>query len=124
MNTEFTLWHNPRCTKSRETLQILKDNNKNPIIREYLKDKPSESEIFNILELLKIDTNNKNEVLTIVRQKEKFWNSENIILSELSAKEIIEKLGEFPKGIQRPICIKNNTIAVIGRPPENILPLL
>jgi len=124
MKNTFTLWHNPRCSKSREALQILKDHNITPIIREYLKEAPSNKEILEILDLLQIDKNNKSEVLQIVREKEKIWKEKNITLSELSAYEIIEKLAEFPKGIQRPICIKNNEIAVIGRPSDNILTIL
>jgi len=124
MKNIFTLWHNPRCSKSREALQILIDNNITPIIREYLKDAPSNIEILEILDLLRIDKNSKSDVLKIVREKEKIWKEKNITLSELSAYEIIEKLAEFPKGIQRPICIKSNEIAVIGRPPENIITIL
>lgn len=123
MKSEFILWHNPRCSKSREALQILTDNNITPIIREYLKDTPSKEEVLNILYLLKKDKSNKEEVLEIVRQKEIFWKEEKVVLSELSASEIVENLVQFPRGIQRPICIKNNKIAVLGRPPENILHL-
>jgi len=124
MKDLFTLWHNPRCSKSREALHLLEQNNITPHVREYLKDTPSKEEILAILSLLNIDKNNTSEVLQIVRTKEKFWKEENIILSQLSADEIIEKLVQFPRGIERPICIKNNESAKIGRPPENILPLL
>ncbi len=124
MKNIFTLWHNPRCSKSREALKLLENNNISPIIREYLKDTPSQTELHEILSLLNIDKNNTESLLKIVRKKEKFWKEENIILSELSADEIIEKLVQFPKAIERPICIKNNEIAIIGRPPENILTLL
>ncbi len=124
MKDIFTLWHNPRCSKSREALHLLEQNNITPHVREYLKDTPSKEEILAILSLLNIDKNNTSEVLQIVRTKEKFWKEENIILSQLSADEIIEKLVQFPRGIERPICIKNNESAKIGRPPENILPLL
>jgi len=124
MKDIFTLWHNPRCSKSREALRILEQNNITPHIREYLKNTPSKNEILSLLSLLNIDKKNTSEVLQIVRIKEKFWKEENIILSQLSADEIIEKLVQFPRGIERPICIKNNESAKIGRPPENILPLL
>ncbi len=124
MSSLYTLWHNPRCSKSRETLQILLDHNITPHIREYLTDAPNAEEIRTVLTLLGKNTDNAKEVLEIVRTKEKLWKEENITLSSLSAPEIIHALAQFPKGIERPICIKNNEIAVLGRPPENILPLL
>ncbi len=133
MNSEFVLWHNPRCSKSREALRILQEQNIQPIIREYLKDPPSREEIIKVLDLLYVmrDTNgealgrnDKQFILQIVREKEKCWKENNISLSSLSGDEIIDLLVQFPKGIERPICIKDKRKAVIGRPPENIIDLI
>lgn len=110
------IYHNPRCTKSRQTLAILKDKGIKPEVVKYLEDTPSTDELRQIIELLGIkpeDLVRKNETV----YKEKFKNK------ELSEDGWIEAMVQNPKLIQRPIVIKGNK-AIIGRPPEKVLELL
>lgn len=110
------IYHNPRCRKSRETLQIILDSGKEPQIIEYLKDTPSKDEVTAILELLEIsaqDLIRKGEAI----YKDKFKGK------TLSEEEWIDAMIENPKLIERPIVVSGNR-AVIGRPPENVKDLL
>ena len=114
---DLTIYHNPRCSKSRQTLQIIKDYGIQPIVVEYLKVTLNESEIENICRLL-----NKRPK-EFVRKSEidfKENNLKNIIENDA---ELINEMVKFPKIIERPLVIYKNK-AVIGRPPENVLELL
>lgn len=108
----ITIYHNPRCKKSREGLQILEEANVKFEIVKYLNEVPSTNEIESILEKL-----NKTPI-ELVRTNEKIWK-ENFKGKDLSDQDIIEAMHSFPKLIERPIVI-NNQKAVIGRPPEKI----
>ncbi|MCF6223360.1 MAG: arsenate reductase (glutaredoxin) [Flavobacteriaceae bacterium] len=108
--------HNPRCSKSRQGLAILKEAKVDFEIIEYLKTPISENEIKEILNKLKI------EPLALVRKNETIWK-ENFKGKKLSNNQIIKALVKYPKLIERPIVIHNDK-AVIGRPPETILSLL
>ncbi|NND64304.1 MAG: arsenate reductase (glutaredoxin) [Flavobacteriaceae bacterium] len=111
-----TIYHNPRCRKSREALQILEEQNESIEIVKYLENPPSVEELESILKLLqKIPSE-------IVRTNEALWK-ENFRDKNLSGKKLIEVLSKNPKLIERPIVIKNDR-AVIGRPPENIKKIL
>lgn len=110
------IYHNPRCSKSRQALEILKNSNVDVEIVEYLKDIPTAKEIENVLMKLNmrpIDILRKGEAI----YKEKFKGK------EFGDEEWIQIMIEHPKLIERPIVIKGNK-AVIGRPPENIKDLL
>ncbi|MFZ6050710.1 arsenate reductase (glutaredoxin) [Halocola ammonii] len=114
--SDYTIFHNPRCKKSRDTLAILKDENVDPEIVEYLKTPPSEKELETILAKLNLgpqDIIRKGE--TIFKEKFKGKNFTN--------GEWITILVENPKLIERPIVVKGNK-AVIGRPPENVKELI
>ena len=106
------IYHNPRCSKSRQGLAILKDAQLEPEIIEYLKNPISFDELSEILKKLDIPA------IDLVRKNEAIWK-ENFKNRELSEKEVIEAMVSFPKLIERPIVIKGN-MAVIGRPPEKI----
>lgn len=106
------IYHNPRCRKSREGLQIVENSGKDFEIREYLKELPSEEELVSVVDLLKI------KPIDLVRKNETIWK-ENYKGKELSDSEVIKAMAENPKLIERPIVI-NNGVAVIGRPPEKI----
>lgn len=106
------IYHNPRCSKSRQGLAILKDAHLEPEIIEYLKNPISFDELSEILKKLDIPA------IDLVRKNEAIWK-ENFKNRELSEKEVIEAMVSFPKLIERPIVIKGN-MAVIGRPPEKI----
>ena len=110
------IYHNPRCRKSREGLQIVENSGKEFEIREYLKELPSEEELSSVIDLLKI------KPIELVRKNEAIWK-ENYKGKELSDGEIIKAMSENPKLIERPIVIHNG-VAVIGRPPEKIQQIL
>jgi len=110
------IYHNPRCSKSRQTLQLIKDAGVNVEVVEYLKEIPSKEELQLILMQLNLkptDLLRKGEAV----YKEKFKNS------NFNDDEWIQVMLENPKLIERPIVIKGNK-AVLGRPPENVLDLL
>ncbi|UNY97994.1 arsenate reductase (glutaredoxin) [Zhouia spongiae] len=110
------IYHNPRCTKSREGLQILEKSGQDFEIVKYLEDIPSEKELRKILNCLDIRPEQ------LIRKNETVWK-ENYKGKLLSDDELIEIMLEHPKLIERPIVIKNNK-AIIGRPPENIKSIL
>ena len=113
----FTIYHNPRWGKSRQTLQLLRDNGIEPNIIEYLKDVPSESDFRGLSEKL------RKEPAEFVRKGEADFK-ENGIADILDNDEIMFKaMNQFPKIMERPIVVKGNK-AVIGRPPENVLELI
>ena len=110
------IYHNPRCSKSRETLQILNDNDQNPEIILYLENLPSKAELKSILKKLEIPAEKlirKSEPIF----KEKYKNK------NLSEDQWIDAMLRYPKLIERPIVIEGNK-AVLGRPPENVLTLI
>lgn len=106
------IYHNNRCSKSRNGLQILEESGKEFEILKYLDNVPSEEELNAIVKLLGISP------IELVRKNEKIWK-ENYKGKDLTDTEIIKAMVENPKLIERPIVINGNK-AVIGRPPENI----
>lgn len=106
----YTILHNSRCGKSRESLRVLEDSGKEFQIREYLKEPLSKEEIKNILSKLKVNP------IDIVRTNEEDWKV-NYKGKELSDEDILDALVKFPKLIQRPI-ITDEKSGVIGRPKE------
>ncbi len=111
-----TLYHNPRCSKSREALQILEDKGETIEIVRYLDNPPTPQELKQILELLGI------KPIDLVRTNEPEWK-ENFKGKNLTDEEIIKAMIAYPKLIERPIAI-HGTHAVIGRPPEKVLEIL
>ena len=110
-------YHNPRCSKSREGLNILEKNNINAKIKLYLSEEITFEELKDIINKLNIDP------IDLVRKKEDVIKKEKLDLKSMSNKEVIETLISFPILIERPILI-SETKAVIGRPPENVLDIL
>lgn len=108
--------HNPRCGKSRQTLNILKESQVEVEIIEYLKDIPTKEELQDIINKLGI------KPFDLVRKDEAIYKSE-FKGKELSDEAWIEAMITYPKLIERPIVIKENQ-AIIGRPPENVLELI
>jgi len=106
------IYHNPRCRKSREGLQLLKESKQEFKIIEYLKETPNFDELKSIINLLDITP------LELIRKNESIWKK-NYKGKELTNDEVIRAMTEHPKLIERPIVI-NKEKAVIGRPPENI----
>lgn len=110
------IYHNPRCSKSRQGLEILQNANVDFEIIEYLKNPISAAEISKILTKLHL------KPIDLVRTNESVWK-ENFKGKDLSDTEIINAMVENPKLIERPIVINGNQ-AVIGRPPEKIITIL
>ncbi len=112
-----TIYHNPRCSKSRQTLALLEEKGINPTIREYLKDVPSAQEINDILDMLGMEPRD------LMRKKEAEYKENNLDEPSLSRGELIQAMVNYPKLIERPIVIKGGR-AAIGRPPETVLEIL
>ena len=106
------IYHNPRCRKSREGLQILEESGKDFEIVKYLENTPTKEELSDIIKLLGI------KPIDLVRKNESIWK-ENYKNKQLSDNEIITAMVENPKLIERPIVV-NKDKAIVGRPPENI----
>ena len=106
------IYHNPRCRKSRETLSLIQENGITPEIVLYLEDTPSRSELTEIIEMLGISP------MDLIRRGEAVFK-ENFKGKDLTDKEWIEAMVNFPKLIERPIVVKGGK-AIIGRPPENV----
>lgn len=112
----ITIYHNNRCRKSREGLQILEESGKKFQIVKYLEDIPSKEELQNIIKKLGITP------IELVRKNEAIWK-ENFKGKELTEEQVIEVMITHPKLIERPIVI-NNGKAVIGRPPQKVLDII
>lgn len=110
------IYHNPRCRKSRETLQLLEKNKEEITIIEYLNTPPTKEELNGIVQMLGI----KPEQL--LRKGESIFK-EQFKGQELTDDEWIDAMIEYPKLIERPIVIKEGK-AALGRPPENVLTIL
>lgn len=110
------IYHNPRCSKSRQTLEILENENQDIKIIKYLDTPPTFNQLHSIIELLGI------KPIDLVRKGEAIWK-EKFKGKTLSDKELISAMIENPKLIERPIVI-NGKKAVIGRPPSKVLEIV
>lgn len=110
------IYHNNRCSKSRNGLQILEESGKEFEVVKYLDNIPSKEELTEVINLLNISP------IELVRKNEKIWKEE-FKGKDLSDAEIIDAMITNPKLIERPIVVNGNK-AVIGRPPENILDII
>jgi len=111
----LTIYHNPRCSKSRQTLALIEQANAEVTIVEYLKSPLTETQIKSLLALLSISP------IEMMRTKEAEFKEQN--LKAASQKDSIQAMVNTPKLIERPI-VSNEKTAIIGRPPENVLSLL
>ena len=109
-----TIFHNPRCSKSRSSLAILNEQGLEPEIRLYLENPPSAEELTSILAMLKISARD------LLRKGEPDYKALNMADPDVSETEIIQPMPEHPKLIERPIVIQDGK-AAIGRPPDIIL---
>lgn len=110
------IYHNSRCKKSREGLEILKNSDKEFEIKEYLKEPLSEEELEKLINKLDIAP------IQLVRKNEKVWKEEYKD-KDLSDRELITVMVKHPKLIERPI-VEDDKKAVIGRPPSEIEKML
>lgn len=113
---EVVIWHNPRCSKSRNALNLLEEKNIDSKVYKYLESKPTKEEITNILELLSIDAKD------LLRKSEAIYKELNL-KEETDENKLIDAMVENPILIERPIIINDNK-AVIARPIENMELLL
>jgi arsenate reductase (glutaredoxin) len=111
------IYHNPRCSKSRQTLQLLQEQGIEPEVIEYLKTPPSAEELNNILQKLGI------EPRELMRTKETEYKTSGLDDETLDRQELINGMVNHPILIERPIVIANNK-AAIGRPPEAVQSIL
>lgn len=111
-----TIWHNPRCSKSRQTLSLLRDNGVEPRIVEYLKDEPSEADIRDALAKLGL------EPRKLMRTGEAVYK--DLGLKDVSDDDaLIKAMAENPILIERPVVLNGDKVA-LGRPPEDVLRIL
>ncbi|WP_298540751.1 arsenate reductase (glutaredoxin) [uncultured Aquimarina sp.] len=111
-----TIYHNPRCSKSRQCLAILEEKNEDLDIIKYLDTPLTEKKISEIIDLLGI------KPIDLVRKNEAIWKQE-YKGKDFTDNELIKIMCDHPKLIERPIVIKNNK-AIIGRPPEKVVDIL
>ena len=116
--SNITILHNPRCSKSRQTLQILNDGGYSSTIVEYLKTPPTADTLRQIKEQLGLGT-----FKDMMRTKEAEFKEHNLHLDGVTEDQYLAAMLSSPKLIERPIVITENG-ARIGRPPENILEIL
>ena len=109
-----TIYHNPRCSKSRQTLDLLHQRGIEPTIVEYLDEMPDAAALKRIVEMLGTDPR------AIVREKEA---GEEGVDASLEGDALIDAIAAHPRILQRPIVVAGDK-ATVGRPPENVLDIL
>lgn len=118
MTDSVTIYHNPRCSKSRETLSLLKDNGIEPGVVLYLETPPDAAALRKLLKMLGMTSARE-----LMRQKEDLYKALNLSDSQLSEEALIQAMIDNPKLIERPIVVSNGQ-ARIGRPPEQVLEIV
>lgn len=130
-----TIYHNPQCSKSRQTLKLLEEHGIKPQVIEYLKNPPSESELKHLLKLLGLKPRE------LLRKKETEYNKARLDKPDLSDAEIVRAMVKYPRLIERPIVVVSGDVqgrtsaaigrkpgaatkAALGRPPENVLKII
>jgi arsenate reductase len=112
-----TIYHNPRCSKSRQTLKLLQDRGIEPRIVEYLKTPPDADTLSSILDKLGMQPRE------LMRRKEAPYKEQGLDAPDIDRARLIEAMVEHPVLIERPIVL-NDGKAAVGRPPENVLDIL
>jgi arsenate reductase len=111
------IFHNPRCSKSRQTLQLLQEKGIEPDVVEYLNTPPDRKTLEQVLKMLGMEPRD------LMRKKEAEYKENGLDNPALSREQLIDAMIAHPKLIERPIVIKNGK-AAIGRPPEKVLDIL
>jgi len=117
MTDSIQIYHNPRCSKSRQTLALIEEKGLSPEIILYLENTPNEKEIESLLNKLGLSARQ------LLRKGEEAYKENKLSNTELSEQALIIKMRQFPKLIERPIVVKGDK-AILGRPPENVLELI
>ncbi|MEH6368563.1 MULTISPECIES: arsenate reductase (glutaredoxin) [Pseudomonas] len=115
--TDLTLYHNPRCSKSRSALQILEERGLTPTIMRYLETPPSADELTALLRKLDMPAR------SLLRTGEEEYKALNLADATLTEQQLIDAMVANPKLIERPILIAGDR-AIVGRPPERVLEIL
>ncbi|WP_342324059.1 arsenate reductase (glutaredoxin) [Kosakonia sp. BYX6] len=118
MSDAVKIYHNPRCSKSRDTLSLLKANGIEPEIVLYLETPPNAATVRELLSMLGMSSARE-----LMRTKEDLYKSLNLGDSKLSEAELVQALVDNPKLLERPIVVANGQ-ARIGRPPEQVLEIM
>ncbi|ATG01998.1 arsenate reductase [Lelliottia amnigena] len=118
MSDAVKIYHNPRCSKSRETLELVKSKGVEPEVVLYLETPPDAQTLRQLLSML-----NMTSARELMRQKEDLYRSLNLANSQLTEDELIQAMVDNPKLIERPIVVAHGK-ARIGRPPEAVLDIL
>ena len=118
MTHAVQIWHNPRCSKSRETLNLLQENGVEPEVVLYLETPPDAATLRKVLQMLGM-----NSARDLMRKKEDLYKALNLSDASLSEEQLLQALIDNPKLIERPIVIHQGQ-ARIGRPPEQVLEIL
>ena len=112
-----TIYHNPRCSKSRATLQALEEKQIEPTVVEYLKTPPDAKTLDELLTKLGMEPRD------LMRKHEAEYKDNNLDDETLSRDQLIQAMIDFPRLIERPIVVANGKVA-IGRPVENVMDIL
>jgi arsenate reductase len=115
--TQPTIYHNPRCSKSRQTLELLQQEGMDPVVVEYLKSPPSGETLRQLLGLLNM------RPVDLIRRKEPEFRELGLDQPGVSDDDLIDAMARHPRLIERPIVVANGK-AAIGRPPEKVLAIL
>jgi arsenate reductase len=114
---QVTIYHNPKCSKSRQTLKLLENAGIKPVVVEYIKNPPSKTELERLLKLLGM------EPRELLRSKEPEYKEAGLDNPTASCATILKAMHDHPKLIERPIVVAGHK-AVLGRPPENVFKIL
>ncbi len=112
-----SIYHNPRCSKSRQALKLLEEKGVQPEIVKYLDTPPDRATLARILEMLGL------EPRELMRKKEKEYKELGLNDPQLSREQLIDAMVAHPRLIERPIVVKDGK-AILGRPPESVLEII
>ncbi|WP_323085339.1 arsenate reductase (glutaredoxin) [Providencia alcalifaciens] len=118
MTDSIKIYHNPRCSKSRETLALLQEKGITPTVVEYLTTPPSVAEIEKLLKMLGF-----TDARQLMRTKEDIYKELKLADNSVTQAQLIQAMHDNPKLIERPIVVKGKK-AKLGRPPEQVLEIL
>ncbi len=117
MSDSTTIYHNPRCSKSRAAMELLNEKGLNLDVVKYLDTPPNKEAITELLDMLGL------EPRELMRKGEQEYKDNNLADDSLSRDDLIDAMVKFPKLLERPIVVKNGK-AAIGRPIQNIIDIL
>ena len=117
-STSIVIYHNPRCSKSRATLELLQERGIEPEIVEYMKEPPDKETLAHLVKLLGVSPRE------LLRTNEQVYKDAGLDEEDLSDEDILDALSQCPTILQRPIVVVDDEKAAIGRPPESVLDIL